>query len=192
MSSLPLTLSTNRLLIRELQPSDHDGLIEIVTDSAVTRDMHIEPWDTTEGRRQWFEWCLSNQIDRVGGNYNWGFVLKSTGDFVGWIGIGDSDRKEREGDRSMGFMVARRFWSQGLMTEALEAVLHYEFTVLDVARVTANCETENVASARVMEKVGIRFVRTVTDADPLEGNLAERHHFALEKPDYRLTRANFA
>lgn len=184
-----LVLVTERLNIRELRESDWGTLTEIITDPAVTRFMHIDAWDTAEGRKAWFEWCLENQRSRQGGNYNWGCLLKDSGRLVGWIGIGDSDRKERPGDRSMGYMVAPAYWNQGYMSEALAEVLRYEFEVLQVPRVTANCETENVSSARVLENVGMRYLRTVYDADPLEGNLAERRHYALEKEDYERGRS---
>lgn len=182
------TLTTKRLLIREVQDSDWAALNQIISDPEVRRYMHIGAWETPEGRRGWFEWCIANQMDRQGGNYNWVIVLKSSGEPIGWLGIGDSDRKEREGDRSMGYMIARDHWGRGHMTEALVAVLHYEFGTLDVLRVVANCETDNFASARVMEKAGMRFVRTLYDADPLEGNFAERHHYAIEKRDFEKIR----
>lgn len=174
-------LETDRLIVRELSTDDWPAMETMMLDPRITRFMHLQTWETPEGRRAWFEWTVANQTERVGGNYNWAFVTKDTKDLVGWIGIGDSDRKELEGDRSVGFMVDPRFWRQGFMTEALTAVLDHEFNVLGVSRVIATCEVENVASARVMEKAGMQFLRTMYDADPLEGNYAERHHYALER-----------
>lgn len=187
-SHLAPTLTTKRLVIREVQPSDWEALNQIVSDPEARRFMHIAAWETPDGRLGWFDWCISNQKDRQGGNYNWVLVLASSGRVIGWLVIGDSDRKEREGDRSMGYMVAREHWGHGYMTEALRAILRYEFEVLGVRRVVANCETNNPASARVMEKAGMQFVQTLYDADPLEGNFAERHHYALEKQDFVGTR----
>lgn len=54
-----------------------------------------------------------------------------------------------------GYVLARPFWGQGLMTEALRAVLDFAFTLPGVYRVWAICDVENRGSARVMEKAGL-------------------------------------
>jgi ribosomal-protein-alanine N-acetyltransferase len=66
------------------------------------------------------------------------------------------------------------------MTEALQAVLSYEFQKLGTVRVFATCEIPNVASARVMKKAGMRYEGTFYDSDS-EGNWAGRHRYGISK-----------
>lgn len=87
------------------------------------------------------------------------------------------------GERSFGYLLARAHWNRGYMTEALRAVLVYEFGTRGTPRVSATCEVENGASARVLEKAGMRLEKTVRDAD-FEGNWAVRHHYAINRAEY--------
>lgn len=70
------------------------------------------------------------------------------------------------------------------MTEALRALLAYEFRVLGALYISATCETANPASARVMEKAGMRHLKIVYDADFM-GNWAERHHYGIYNPQQK-------
>jgi RimJ/RimL family protein N-acetyltransferase len=56
----------------------------------------------------------------------------------------------------IGYTFNRRYWNNGYATEAASALLQRAFTVLNVHRVVATCDTRNVGSRRVMEKLGMR------------------------------------
>ena len=64
------------------------------------------------------------------------------------------------------------------MPEALRAVFTYEFTILGTHRIIAECETPNLASARVMQKCGMAYEGTFYDAD-FEGNWANRYRYSI-------------
>jgi RimJ/RimL family protein N-acetyltransferase len=66
------------------------------------------------------------------------------------------------------------------MTEALRGVIAHEFGILGTRRITATCETDNLASARVMSKAGMRYEQTIDGTD-FEGNWAQRFHYAIER-----------
>ena len=80
--------------------------------------------------------------------------------------------------RECGYALNQHFWGQDYMPEALRAAFTYEFTVLGTKSITAECETPNIASARVMEKCGMTNEGTCYDAD-FEGNWRERHHYRI-------------
>jgi len=56
----------------------------------------------------------------------------------------------------LGYALARAVWGQGLATEAAQAALRYGFESLDLAEVIAMAVPENLASQRVMQKIGMR------------------------------------
>ncbi|MCB1270376.1 MAG: GNAT family N-acetyltransferase [Microthrixaceae bacterium] len=64
----------------------------------------------------------------------------------------------------VGFLLHRRFWGRGIATEACAAVVAWLWSVPTLRRVWATCDAENLASARVLEKVGLRHERTLPRA----------------------------
>jgi RimJ/RimL family protein N-acetyltransferase len=74
------------------------------------------------------------------------------------------------------------------MTEALRALLAYEFDTRAAPRLRATCNIANPASARVMEKVGMRRERTVFDAN-FAGNPTQWHHYAITNAEYALQKS---
>ena len=155
----------------------------VLSDPEITRYMHFAAWDE-EKRREWFEWCIDNNREPDPDVYNWAISLKATDTVIGWLGIGSASHPTMEHERDFGYVLNRHVWGQGYMTEALRAVLAYEFDVLGTQRIFATCETANRASARVMEKAGMRYEGTFDDTDS-EGNQALRHRYAIQTNEYR-------
>ena len=84
--------------------------------------------------------------------------------------------------RECGYALHRRFWGHGYMPEAVRAVFAYEFSVLGTRRIIAECQPQNTASARVMQKSGMKYEGTFYDTD-LEGNWTSRLRYAISKQD---------
>ena len=89
------------------------------------------------------------------------------------------------GERSFGYLLNRVVWNHGYMTEALQAVLAHEFGVIGSPRLRATCHIANPASARVMEKLGMRHEETVFDPD-FAGAPAQWHHYIITKSGYEI------
>ncbi len=174
--SMTPRLETPRLVLRHFTPEDWDEVSAMLADSQTIRYMHFAKW-TEDQRRQWFDWCVAMSHQPDTDAINWVIARKDTGQVIGWFGIGVSS------DPGFGYLLSRTCWNQGYMTEALEAVLEYEFNTGNAARIHATCDVANPASARVMEKVGMHRQTTVYDAD-FEGNWAHRHHYAVTKAEY--------
>ena len=85
--------------------------------------------------------------------YHWAVTVRGGDDTArGMIAL------RRDGHKAdVGYVLARALWGMGYMTEALRAVLGFAFTLPGLYRVWAVCDVENAASARVMEKAGLRF-----------------------------------
>ena len=176
---MPL-LRTERLILRDFMISDWEALDAILSDPEATRYMHFSAWDLKD-RWNFFDWILENNRVSAPDSYQWAIELYSTGEMIGWFGIGGASEPTVAGARSFGYILSRSEWGHGYMTEALRAIIAYEFDALKSPFLTATCETANPASARVMEKAGMRWIKTVNDSD-FEGNLAERHHYGIANP----------
>ena len=174
-----LPLETKRLFLRDFSVKDWDALNAIVSDPEVTRFMHFASWDE-EKRREWFTHLVQDVGDQKREGYNWAITLRSNGMLIGWFFIGG-----QEGARGCGYALSRRFWGQGYMPEAAQAIFAYEFTALGTRRIFAECEVRNIASARVMQKSGMIYEGTSYNAD-FEGNWAMRHRYAISKQDWEV------
>ncbi len=96
---------------------------------------------------------------RVGLPNQWRIVPKATGHVVGIVGVirWEPERHCAE----IGFGLVRVASGQGLMTEACRAVIDYGFAEMDLSRIEARCQRANLASARVLEKIGMTREGTV-------------------------------
>jgi ribosomal-protein-alanine N-acetyltransferase len=145
-------LETARLHLRRILASDANALFRVLADESVTQfydedaftDIsqaldQIEAWDSGYHRHS----CI-----------RWGITLMGTGDVIGSCGFyGIHIRHRRAG---IGFELARDFWRQGIMTEALSAVIAYGFDELELNRIEAVVMPGNVASIAMLGKLGFR------------------------------------
>lgn len=88
----------------------------------------------------------------------WAMVEKESDQLIGSCGMG----YQLDGGLPIefGYTLARAYWGRGLATEAADAALRYVFENLPVTEIAASVDSRNVASQRVLEKIGFVFQRT--------------------------------
>lgn len=177
------TLNTPRFALRPFTPGDWAAVNAMLADASAMQHMHFASWNEDQ-RRKWFDECLVRASQTDAESVDWAIQRKDAGEVIGWIGIGASSHPAEDFDICFGYALDRARWNRGYMTEAMRAGVACQFEVLGVPQLTANCRTQNAASARVMEKAGMS--RVLSDYGPdFEGNWSHRHH-------YRITRAEFS
>jgi ribosomal-protein-alanine N-acetyltransferase len=148
-------LTTARLELRPITADDLDDLAALYADADVMRYIGTglpRAREETIGR-------LHVQTDHWR-QHGFGFFMarrRDDGAFVGRCGLqhlGDTGTVE------IGYTLAREFWGLGYATEAARACVDYAFGTLGLNRITAIARPENGASRHVMEKLGMRFVKT--------------------------------
>ncbi len=148
----PLTLETERLMMRQLTLDDVDALSEVLSDPWTLRFYH-HPFSRDEVV-EWIErWQQSYRDNRFG---LWGLVLKETGELIGdtgltWQGV--------DGQRfvEVGWHVHRAHQRKGYATEAGRASLDYGFGTIGLQQIISLIRPENEPSWRVAEKLGMRI-----------------------------------
>lgn len=146
------TLETERLFLRPVRRGDADDLFAYASDPEVCR--HVL-WSAHRSREESVR--LIRQLRR---QYRYGIPgsfaieLKATGRMIGTIGVMQLYPEHRCAE--VGYSLARPYWNQGLMTEALREMLRFCFETVGLNRVEALHETDNPASGRVMEKAGMK------------------------------------
>ena len=144
---------TQRLLIREFAPGDEADVHEYASDPEVVRFMPWGPNTMAQTREFHAKKLLPHPDPRV--EYELAIVLKSQRKLIGGVGMRIKNPAQREAD--IGYVLGRRYWNQGIITEAARAILEFGFSELGVHRIYATCDAQNLASARVMRKLGMQY-----------------------------------
>ena len=96
----------------------------------------------------------------------WAILANGSTESVGTIGLAITSKAERTAE--LGVVIARSHWGRGIATSAARSVIGYAFDTLGLVEIHAEFDVSNVASRRVFEKLGFRFLRDVP-ADPQSG-----------------------
>jgi len=151
-------LETERLVLRRFTPGDALNLFELDSDPEVMRYLS----GGTPTPRDMIECEILPRFlasyERFPGYGTWAACLKSSGDFLGWFGFHPAS-EEDPGSVSLGYRLRRSAWGKGYATEGSRALIRKGFTELGAERVYATTYEDNLASRRVMEKVGLKLVR---------------------------------
>jgi RimJ/RimL family protein N-acetyltransferase len=151
-------LETARLVIRTFEPSDAEPWLALIGDPEVTRFLPSRPDPTMElfqrviGERQ--------AMERERGHAMWAVDDKSTGTFVGQIGLRPVDEGAGQ-EIDFAYHYSRASWGKGYGTEAAIAVLGHGLGPVGLDTIMAVVVPENVGSWRVMEKAGMRYAGLV-------------------------------
>lgn len=145
-------IETNRLQLRLFEQADVEQLYLLYSDPEVMRYMR-----GTRDRKQAEEHiqAFAQQYAKTGFTL-WAVEQKTDGQFIGRVGLFHLDGTQ---EVELGYVIARPHWGRGLATEASVACLDFGFRQLALEFITAIAVPENVASLRVMKKLGFKFVR---------------------------------
>ena len=151
---------SDRLTFRVWQDDDSECFHAINSDPQVMRYVaNGQFWPIS--RTQQFIESASAMLKRSG-FCQWALIHRSSGCLIGFCGLVDT------GDvPEIGWRLARDYWGQGLATEAATAVLNHAREVLGIRRVMATVQTENTASIRVIEKLGMTRDQTFLRDDSM-------------------------
>ena len=144
-----MVLETKRLLLREMKPDDFQALFLVFGDPET---MWHYPY-TFNGQhvKDWIERNMNRY--RKDGFGLWAVCLKETGELIGRAGV-ESKEEWPEDTVEMGYVIGRNHQRMGYATELCEAILQYAFENLEKTRVICRVHPDNIASVRLMERLG--------------------------------------
>ena len=157
------TYETERLRLRPLTTSDGDALHPLQRNGEMMRyfggPYRREQTDT------WLRWHAA--IWEQEGYSHWGAELKDDGAFIGWVGLTKVwEPEELLPAVEVGWFIDREYWGNGFATEGGRRSLTFGFEDLGLHRIIARYDPENVASGRVMEKLGMRHLCDMPRSSP--------------------------
>ncbi len=115
--------------------------------------------------------------------YHLAIILRATDRLFGGCRI--QIRNPAGGDGDIGYVLARDAWGQGFATEAARALIAFGFDRLALHRIWATCDVDNVASARVLEKLGMRREGHLRQSVRRRGEWRDCYLYAILEPEWR-------
>ena len=176
-----MVLHTERLLLRSIQPEDLEKIHSLhsqrETDEYNTLGI---PKSMRETETVFMDWIKDSNNRSL-----WVFAIElmNENQFVGLIGLRCGKPKYRMGE--VWYKLFKDHWSKGYATEALERIIEFGFVDLSLHRIEAGAAVENVASIRVMEKVGMVQEGTKRKSLPLKNGWSDGVIYSLLEEDKR-------
>ena len=159
-----MKLETERLILRDFVKDDWQRVLEY---QSVPLYLRYYEWteSTPEVAQEFVGWFLDHQAQEPRIKYQLAVVLKSHNQLIGNCGIRMDKANALEAD--IGYELDPKHWHHGYATEAAHAIVDFGFSTFGLHRVWSWCVADNVGSAHVLEKLGMR----------LEGHLRENEYY---------------
>lgn len=149
-----VSITTERLILREFTLMDAAAVFAYSTKPEAHQfadhPPHTSVYDTEEMIQRFIEW----QFNTPRQNLVLGLALKNTPrTLVGDLALTTTDQVHREAE--LGFMIDPAYWGLGYGTEAAAALISYGFTHVGWKRIAAACHKDNLASQKLLRRVGL-------------------------------------
>ncbi|MCL2773328.1 MAG: GNAT family N-acetyltransferase [Oscillospiraceae bacterium] len=135
---------TERLIINKFEKSDWKDIYEYLSDNDVVK---FEPYEPLTKDK-----ALHEAEERAKNPAFWAVRLKDTNKLIGNIYLSEADFKTWE----LGYVFNKKYWGNHYAAESAYAVINYIFKTKDAWRIVAMCDPLNIASWKLLERLGMR------------------------------------
>ena len=174
-------IETGRLRLRRFRPEDAPTAFANWTNSAeVCRHLQWAPHGTVQATHDVLERWIARYDNPA--CYHWCIALRGSDEAIGaleFVALSEHNRWAEAG-----YCLGRAWWGQGIMTEALRAVVDFAFTRTPLHRIEARHSVKNPASGRVMEKAGMTYEGTARGRSLVHGDFVDTAQWAILREDW--------
>lgn len=182
-----MRIETERLILREFRADDWPAMAAYWADPRYQRYYPEEP--DSEGRvRELVGRFVAAQAEEPRSAWQLAVVTRAEGRHIGNCGIRVNDAALREAN--IGYELHPDYWGRGYASEAARAILRFGFADLGLHRVWAECAADNVGSARVLEKLGLRQEARFRGRQFYSGRWWDTLIYAILDHEWRATEAS--
>jgi ribosomal-protein-alanine N-acetyltransferase len=171
-------LETDRLLLREILPSDAPAILRIFSDDRVTRYYDLTTYTALSQAEELVDFFdESFELERA---IRWGIERKADGVLLGTCGY--IWLRPYRGEIS--YELHSDYWRQGYMSEAVDAILDFGYTELGLNRIEAPVLLDNIASSAMLTRLGFTQEGVLRQYDYFKGAFHDMRLFSLLKEEY--------
>ena len=174
------SLTTNRLLLRQIQPQDVEALFATFSDEEAMQFYGHEPHRSLDDTRALIEQIQARYARQEA--IRWGITLKGEDRVIGSCGFYHFDAGFHRAET--GYELHRVFWGQGMMTEAMSAILTFGFTELGLHRIEAIIDIANERSKGLLLKLGFTYEGNLRQRYFFRDRFEDEHYFGLLKDEW--------
>jgi len=164
-----MTLITKRLILRAANQDDLMDLYAIFSDSRAMRYWSTPPHQSPDRTQENLDRLIPSGHDLL--TY---FVIEMDGRVIGTAGMHKTDE--------VGFLLHPDYWRQGIVSEAMNAIIPYLFDVTDHAQLTADADPRNAASVGILKSLGFQETHRAENTFCINGEWSDSVYFALQRP----------
>jgi RimJ/RimL family protein N-acetyltransferase len=179
-------LTTARLILRPYTPDDFDALYDLQSRDEVTRFLLFDSRDHVQVRRSLEEKIRAAVLSGEGGNLTMAVVLPETATVIGDVILFWRSREHRLGE--IGYVFHPDHGGKGYATEAAEVMLRLGFDELGLHRIIGRLDGRNSASARVLERLGMRREAHFVRNEMVKGEWTDEIVYAMLEDEWRAAR----
>ena len=152
LNNIPRELNTRDLHLRPSTMADAEGMFAMLSDPESMKYWCDRPISDIEDALKALRRDLES--DAQGNSMCWAVTLKGQDEMIGKCILFQFSRDNHRAE--IGYILNRNYWRQGLMQQALEAVIDFAFNTLNLHRIEADVDTENAGSLGLLEKLGFQ------------------------------------
>jgi RimJ/RimL family protein N-acetyltransferase len=175
---MKIFIETKRLILREILPTDVDGLFELDSDPEVHKYIGNKP---IKDKNQIIDIInFIRQQYKDNGIGRWAIIDKKTNKFIGWTGIKlvTELTNNHQNYYELGYRLIKRYWGQGIATETAVASLEFAFDKLKTDEVYAIADCKNDGSNKILQKVGLQFI------EPFDLNGIKHNWYKINRTEF--------
>jgi RimJ/RimL family protein N-acetyltransferase len=176
-------IRTERLLLRPYTEDDLDAVADIQSRPDVTRYLYWGPRDRAQARGSLAMKIAANGFRQEGDNLTLAVVLPETGALIGDVMLVWLSEEHRQGE--IGYIFHPDHGGRGYATEAARVMLRLAFEGLGLHRVIGRLDGRNTASARVLERLGMRREAHLVENEIVKGEWTDELVYAMLEHEWR-------
>ena len=152
---MKIIFESERLILREFTGNDARKMFELNSDPEVIKYTGNVPFESVQEAQAFIKNYKDYEKNGFG---RWAVLEKKSKVFLGWCGLKLNEEKFID----IGFRFFKKYWNKGYATESAKACLKYGFENLNIEEIIGEADKENIASIKVLKKLGMKFWEEAT------------------------------
>jgi ribosomal-protein-alanine N-acetyltransferase len=176
------TLQTSRLVLREITPDDSEDIFEVFSCADVVRYYDCDAYENLQkATDQIHSWAANCSKDI---SIRWGVTKSGSSKIIGTCGFNFWNKQYSSSP--LGYDLLPEYWNNGIITEALKEVLLFGFKEMKLNRIQAITFPDNLASVRVLQKLGFQREGILREWGYFKGRFQDVYCYSLLRKEWEV------